>query len=51
MTYAKELACNLFNTYQDWYDNYLDVVGHEPDENLKFGAMTYYSIGDEEEEK
>lgn len=42
MYYAKYLAPNLFNTYDDWHDNYVKNIGKEPDESLVKEAKLYF---------
>lgn len=42
MYYAKYLAPNLFNTYDDWYNNYVKDLGKEPDESLVEEAKLYF---------
>ena len=42
MYYAKYLAPNLFDTYDDWHDNYVRDVGIEPDESLVEEAVLYF---------
>lgn len=45
MYYAKFLAPNLFNTYDDWHDNYVKDIGKEPDESLVEEAKLYFKEG------
>lgn len=42
MYYAKYLAPNLFDTYDDWHNNYVKDVGKEPDESLVEEAKLYF---------
>lgn len=41
-TYGREYAPNLFNCYQDWYDNYLMKCGAEPSEEERDDANVYF---------
>ena len=41
-TYGREYAPNLFNCYQDWYDNYLMKCGAEPSEEERDDANAYF---------
>lgn len=40
--WAKELAPNLFNSFEDWYDNYILRVGMEPEDYQKEIAIDYF---------
>lgn len=42
MYYGKYLAPNLFNTYDDWYNNYVKEVGEYPDKSLVKEAKLYF---------
>lgn len=41
-TYGREYAPNLFNSYQDWYDNYLMKCGAKPSEEEQDDAYAYF---------
>lgn len=41
-TYGREYAPNLFNSYQDWYDNYLMKSGTKPSKEEKDEAAEYF---------
>lgn len=40
--WAKELAPNLFNSFENWYDNYICRTGMEPDDFEKEAAIEYF---------
>lgn len=42
-TWSNTLAPELFNTYMDWYDNYLDETRREPSEQMKALALEYFA--------
>lgn len=42
MYYAKYLAPNLFDTYDDWHNNYVKDVGKEPGDLLVEEAKLYF---------
>lgn len=42
MMYAKELAPNLFNTYEDWLANYKSVCNKLPSESEGMEAIVYF---------
>lgn len=41
-TYGREYAPNLFNCYQDWYDNYLMKCGAKPSKEEQDDANAYF---------
>ena len=41
-TYGREYAPNLFNSYQDWYDNYLMKCGAKPSKEEQDDANAYF---------
>lgn len=41
-TYGREYAPNLFNSYKDWYDNYLMKSGAKPSQEEQADAMAYF---------
>lgn len=42
MVYAKELAPNLFNTFHDWHQNYVNDIGEEPTKEATKPAVLYF---------
>ena len=45
MVYAKELAPNLFNTFDAWYDNYVNEVGSKPTRHdLKLAVLYFMAL-------
>jgi len=42
MIYAKELAPNLFNTYEDWLANYKSTCNKLPSESEGMDAIVYF---------
>ena len=42
MKYAKSLAPNLFKSFEDWYENYIERTGIEPDDFEKESAIEYF---------
>ena len=42
--WAKELAPNLFDTYEDWYNNYLKSCDTAPSNEERNDAFAYFRI-------
>ena len=40
--WSHDYAPELFNNYQDWYDNYVAGIGREPSEESKKMAKDYF---------
>lgn len=43
-TWARELAPNLFNSYQDWLNNFRKEVGCDPDYDMLREADIYFAV-------
>ena len=48
MIYAHDYAPNLFKSYEDWHDTFVNELGMEPDEYLKNDARNYFENEEEE---